>query len=195
MAQLGQILTDLLYYEKHLNDPAISNVGHSGQYSDLINAPTNVSQFNNDVPYSTPGGNVSLFANDKQYAVPGSSVGQFLNDQQYVVSGDNVSQFHNDVPYVTQLQLSSLPPSRASFGGTAVVGGGANYTIQQMNIGLACFNDGLDSHGTNMTVNHGLPARASNQTYIGFAQAFCPASGVDAGIIATIFYVNATHLK
>ena len=39
MAQLGQTLTNLQNYNDEINDPIISTVGHTGNYSDLVGAP------------------------------------------------------------------------------------------------------------------------------------------------------------
>ena len=198
MAQLGQTLTDLTYYEKHLDDPTISNVGHSGQYSDLINPPTRVSQFANDVPYAAPGSNVSQFSNGRQYTVNGSSNNQFSNDANYAVRGERVSEFVNDVPYVTAAQIPN--PASALWSGPSnpignVVSSYGTYGVQQTNLGLALFASGLSSTWTSFVINHGLPANSSTQTYIGFAQAFCPDPGVDCFIACSVFYVNSTYFK
>ncbi len=64
-------------YTDLANTPVISTIGHTAQYSDILNPPTRVSQF----------------ANDANYAVIGQKVSEFQNDAQYTVNGSNISQF------------------------------------------------------------------------------------------------------
>ncbi len=87
-------------YTDLANTHVISAVGHSGQYSDVLNPPTRVSQFANDANYVVIGQKVSEFANDAKYAVIGQKVSEFANDAQYTVNGSNTSQFANNSNYV-----------------------------------------------------------------------------------------------
>ena len=79
-----------------------SAIGHSGQYSDVLNPPTRVSQFSNDSNYAFIGQKVSEFVNDSNYAVIGQKVSEFANDAQYTVNGSNVSQFANNSNYAVR---------------------------------------------------------------------------------------------
>jgi len=81
------------------NTPVISAVGHSGQYSDVLNPPTRVSQFANDANYAVIGQKVSEFQNDAQYTVNGSNISQFANNSNYAIRGENVSEFANNANY------------------------------------------------------------------------------------------------
>ncbi len=191
MTQLGQTLTNLQNYPFELNTPIISKAGATGNYNDLTNKPTNVSQFSNDKQYTVNGSNVSQFLNDKQYTISGSSNNQFTNDANYAKRGEPVSEFANDAGYVNSAQ--SGPKTLAIQSGQ--IGGDPSNTVVQTNIGLAKFNNGLNANGTSMTINHGLPGNYSNQTYIGMAQAYCVDSGVDAGILTTIYFCNSTYFK
>lgn len=84
MAQLGQTISmyqNLNPVNTNINEvafsgsytdlsgtPVISAVGHSGQYADVLNPPTRVSQFANDANYAAVlGENVSEFANNAGY--------------------------------------------------------------------------------------------------------------------------------
>lgn len=191
MSQLGQTLTDLTNYNNHLNDPVISDVGHNGQYSSLLNPPTKVSTFQNDANYAIRGEPVSEFANNARYTVQGSNNSQFVNDSNYAIRGEGVSEFANDVGYVTAAGVAA--PLNASLSGSNVTTSYQGVGVQQTNIGLASINSGLGGNGTKFSVNHFLPAANGNQTYIGMAQAYCFGSSMDAGVLTTIYFCNNTY--
>ena len=119
------------YYDKStiddfLDDKAnvadLATVATSGEYSDLINPPTNVSDFTNDAGYLVQADiptNISAFTNDVGYLtehqdISGKANISDLDDVAF--SGDysdlsnvptNVSSFNNDAGYLTEHQSLS----------------------------------------------------------------------------------------
>lgn len=89
-------------YTDLANTPVISTVGHSRQYSDVLNPPARVSQFANDANYAIIGQKVSEFQNDAQYTVNGSNISQFSNNSNYAIRGKNVSEFANNANYANR---------------------------------------------------------------------------------------------
>ena len=186
MAQLGQTVSlyqNLTSENTNINQvaftgsyddlgdkPVISDIGHTGEYNDVLNAPTRVTQFNNDASYTVNGSNVSQFANDKQYTVNGSNVSQFANDNQYIVNGSKVSQLVNDKNYtVTGSNVGQFANDR-------------NYTVSGSNISQFSNNSNYAQRGI------GVSAFSNDSGYITSAQV--PPSGSGAYVTAGNFPVN-----
>jgi hypothetical protein len=182
MAQLGQTLTNLTNYQTELNDPIISTVGHTGQYSDILNPPV-----------------ISNVGHSGQCWRPiestGYQYGDLLNAPALapVATTGNYNSLSNTPNVVPNKCLVSVySPPNGSFAAqmnTYSVG------IVQTNVGVCYLANDLAAIGTSMIIPHGLPVATTSQTYIGMAQAFCPASGVDVSIICTIFYVAGNEFR
>ncbi len=137
------------------NTPIISVVGHSGQYGDVLNPPTRVSQFANDSNYAVIGQKVSEFQNDSNYAVIGQKVSEFQNDASYTVNGSNVSQFVNNSNYDVRGENVSEFANNANY---AVRGenitefaNNAVYAITGSNVGQFANDSGYYAYGANPT--------------------------------------------
>lgn len=177
--------------------PVGSNVSSFVNNTNYTVVGSKVSQFINDLLFTTVGSKISQFVNDIGYATVSAGTAQFANNSNYAVIGQNVSEFANNAGYINASQVPATVPTYGVYqspnnGGESASGG---LSIVQTNKSLALFSNGLASTGTSMTVYHELPVANSNQTYMGMAQAFSVASGVDCGILTTIYYTNGVIFK
>ena len=109
-----------------INSLNLATVATTGDYSDLINSPTQVSTFVNDSQYVSQGQNVSVLTNDAGYltavafnditGTPTTLGGYGITDaatqaqgalaQSAVQPADNISTLTNDAGFVTLTQLT-----------------------------------------------------------------------------------------
>jgi hypothetical protein len=76
-------------------------LGSGGTLDISYNAPTNLSDFTDDLNVAKVGDGLSIFVDNVGYALQGSNISTFNNDAAYVSSGSNISLFVNDAGYLT----------------------------------------------------------------------------------------------
>lgn len=110
----------------NVNSSPIAEVATSGDYNDLINRPTNLSDFANDENFLGNGDNISLLNNDSGYLTSVSWL-QITNKPVTVAelglvdsvsTSSPISVFTNDIGYVTEDQIEGIEALTGNYKGS-----------------------------------------------------------------------------
>ena len=82
-------------------------------WNKIIDAPTDVSFFNNDANYVSEGDNVSLLTNDADYVAVGDNISGLNNDSGYLLPNDNITQLTNNAGYVS-VEVTDVDPGEGT---------------------------------------------------------------------------------